>query len=1019
MILVGDLIYNDNLAGNFSQKEAAFTCSFLSQIPQSASPNKIENRQWVLVEVLDGRSNKIETIYLAIHDYERLIQKDVEGLKNLQESFKRLSCRSCFLSDSFKGKIEQFEEKLKHAQPQDITKLKREFVDLLKESVKENPFFIEVPFPSFLSASEQIEVLSLIASRPKCWLRHLKELSSIWGQQTICDAIRQAISQNRHLLNDVPECLELIQDGSIRDELREFAKETVFKFNVRRFLDYLPDEHPVRYIPDFWPFLEQMLELQNLQGEELLNAHPQMMRPLLAKLIERGLSQNQINDFIQRESRFAMIAAASDLTQAEIDTVVKLMDQIYDPNSNLPHDLLSPLLYGGNALQRFVSWIRSVPNLDSNALINSAKKTWFEYTVRDTLRLGAEQPVIHSEEAVATLAILHSFDWESASFEKAKAFIEASPLLSKGRLFKRLLDPNSRMPTLDRSSRLAMLAKLEKLRIAYSSGMTLNDKEVQVFENLMDSLIDPRPERQLKACFTCIEYFAKQPKLFAEWLKEHTDAPLHSLLPSVLYAAICPDAQKRKEWDARLVPKKIREIFKDGKKAKVMIDLLSDPYSGNGDTDEALKLEEYLQIFEGLFKADESPYERCIALGDLQLLDPKKALDSCHLPLKELQALRKSIFQEFLGNKVTPEQADAEIARWRDRNAIFTYLGKLKQLPDDERVPMIASYQQWFVDLVQGRYPLCRYENSPHLQTIRYLGDYDDLLKNWAAKRELEQITVRNPILTQTFGERFIHALKRSIIQFHHLDSAKVPSLYSFLNDEKTVEAALEDSHVEVETLILQALQNKAMTESDISELRSKIAALASPDHALLLTDLREFLQQKSILRHQPDQRELSILVTDDPQDLLLLAAESGGCQSIYGQPHLNKSALSYVMDGKNRAIVLKDPKTQRIVARAVVRLLWDGESPALFVEPHYLTFPNPEIDRILDENAIQLGESLGVPVYTKEKKVENEGRTLYSLSGLAVPFEYSDAAGGMQSGPYAITSALPLKRLSSKAIAG
>jgi len=138
------------------------------------------------------------------------------------------------------------------------------------------------------------------------------------------------------------------------------------------------------------------------------------------------------------------------------------------------------------------------------------------------------------------------------------------------------------------------------------------------------------------------------------------------------------------------------------------------------------------------------------------------------------------------------------------------------------------------------------------------------------------------------------------------------------------------------------------------------------------------------------------IVDTDDPDDLLLCGTEvAGSCQSVdYQNPSLNKCLVAYLADGKNRLIAIKNAKGQ-IVARSIMRLLWDGEKPVLFQERLYPSGADPNFEKALRAFAIARAEKLGVPL------LSGEGKELYpnpvsSLGGIA-PYEYVDAAQGVQ----------------------
>ena len=144
-----------------------------------------------------------------------------------------------------------------------------------------------------------------------------------------------------------------------------------------------------------------------------------------------------------------------------------------------------------------------------------------------------------------------------------------------------------------------------------------------------------------------------------------------------------------------------------------------------------------------------------------------------------------------------------------------------------------------------------------------------------------------------------------------------------------------------------------------------------------------------------------TISETDDPCDLLLIGTEiMDSCQNVNGQPNLNKCLVSYLLDGKTKAIVVKGPDN-RIVARSMLRLLWDDrhKRPVLLQERIYSNILDKDVSQAIDQWAKERAESLGLTLVSIERGsgIPYDG-TVLSLGG-PVPFEYSDAGGGVKRG--------------------
>ncbi len=148
---------------------------------------------------------------------------------------------------------------------------------------------------------------------------------------------------------------------------------------------------------------------------------------------------------------------------------------------------------------------------------------------------------------------------------------------------------------------------------------------------------------------------------------------------------------------------------------------------------------------------------------------------------------------------------------------------------------------------------------------------------------------------------------------------------------------------------------------------------------------------------------------TDDPCDLLLIGTEiQGSCQNVNDQPSLNKCLLAYLLDGKNKAIVIKG-EDGKIVARSMLRLLWDdkNQKPILLQERLYSNVMDKTVEEAVDSWAKTRAKALGLTLVSKERGSGKSYPGAVKSLGGPVPFEYSDAAGGVKNrGVYEIANA-------------
>jgi hypothetical protein len=144
-----------------------------------------------------------------------------------------------------------------------------------------------------------------------------------------------------------------------------------------------------------------------------------------------------------------------------------------------------------------------------------------------------------------------------------------------------------------------------------------------------------------------------------------------------------------------------------------------------------------------------------------------------------------------------------------------------------------------------------------------------------------------------------------------------------------------------------------------------------------------------------PGAEELIVIDSEDPIDLLLAGSEViGSCQSVEGDPTLSKGLLGYLLDGKNRLIEVKsknDPEG-KILGRALLKLLWDGEKPVLFLERIYLNqHVAPAYKEAIISMASRKAQTLGLDLVSFDTGFIQYDKPLVSLGGPA-SFEYSDA---------------------------
>lgn len=368
------------------------------------------------------------------------------------------------------------------------------------------------------------------------------------------------------------------------------------------------------------------------------------------------------------------------------------------------------------------------------------------------------------------------------------------------------------------------------------------------------------------------------------------------------------------------------------------------------------------------------------------------------IPMKKIDDFNEKFSKYFITERIP--------------NFLFTYAAKLKsEIFEKER---LLSFLGTIVEsILKEEYPASRYNiEGKHLNTV-FTGR-DTLLNEWKKgdKAPLGSFLVETD--SDLKSVNFIDLLKEKIITDHHLQKNDIPLLFEYL--DQGIDQQIDGTDP------LSSLQKNciALTKKELS-LNDQKLLLKEIDKSLkeLGTEFDEFKNDiKSFFTGLTKQHEtkesydrFTIEDTDNYLDLWLCGQEvEGSCQRIDGSGSLNKCLMSYIADGKNRLLAIKD-QNGKIVARQIFRILWDGEKPVLFLERIYPSLVNPKFKAALETFANQRAVQLGnLPLLSQEA---GDNRPLYKAIqslGTPAPYEYSDAGGGTTQGVYTISNAYVMK---------
>lgn len=345
------------------------------------------------------------------------------------------------------------------------------------------------------------------------------------------------------------------------------------------------------------------------------------------------------------------------------------------------------------------------------------------------------------------------------------------------------------------------------------------------------------------------------------------------------------------------------------------------------------------------------------------------------------------------------------LAKFRQFPLISTYAGKLNTVP--QKGKLLKMYALFLESTLNNSFLETRQslENNPHLNFLNKQSP--ETLKLWHAfssSKDVEELLGGIAVKASTpLSTDYREELKEKLAVHKHLPPDKIQHLLACLNDStkedemrNKLQKEEKDPYAKVQLLCLDLLRGENI-QTTLNALSNQLSEIGSPAENFQ-NDVKGFLtlltQSQNPVKENP-YKGLQLLFTNDPNDYFLCGTEViGSCQSITADIGTNKCLLSYLLDGKNRLVVIKDPNG-KIVNRSVIRLLWDDtqKQPVLFQEKAYKAQNDLQLDNLLYEQAKVLAAELNVPYANAEEHYENP---LLSLGG-PVPYEYSDAAAGVQ----------------------
>lgn len=362
-------------------------------------------------------------------------------------------------------------------------------------------------------------------------------------------------------------------------------------------------------------------------------------------------------------------------------------------------------------------------------------------------------------------------------------------------------------------------------------------------------------------------------------------------------------------------------------------------------------------------------------------------------------------------------------ARFRDPKAIYTYLGKVNTLSLGDRNRVMQTLNQYVSSVLEGNFSEKRVEiaDHPHLETI--FSSYPEIKESWIHAEPSQPVFLESSN-SQPKTDVFRRFFYNKFVNNKNLDPNQYSILRNFLITGQQQIGALDSlistgtpeevNRARYQQLVIHFLEGKKTLEEFLKEMDELSLNLDAHDNDVV------FLEQQA--NQIAERLSYEIGETDDPCDLLLIGTEiQGSCQSVNDPIHYSKCLAGYLINGEIRPIVIRKKTDGSLVARSILRLMWDttNQRPVLFQEGLYSNrkqdeFLGDAINRWATKKAEQMNIHLvSVGSTSGENQIEQYRGSVDFLGGRA-PYIYSDAGNGVQSGPFNIEKAYVLYKPSN-----
>lgn len=338
---------------------------------------------------------------------------------------------------------------------------------------------------------------------------------------------------------------------------------------------------------------------------------------------------------------------------------------------------------------------------------------------------------------------------------------------------------------------------------------------------------------------------------------------------------------------------------------------------------------------------------------------------------------------------------------YRHPDAMMLYASDLATLNKASLMESLASH---IASVLSGTYCQDRYSlvTSPHLQMIDR--QYPELIALWS--QNAENISLADIFFRCENAESSRSWLQRNLIDEKLVEELgfKGPGFERCLQGEiealELLKSELQNKGLEKAQQASFALQNKLLQLAKSSNLENSCRLVQELLQNNLIPRESEFRKRLHLKLEELKQEQLLssyfVSETDNPEDLFLYGTElQDSCQAVGGNPEHSQGLLGSLHHGQTKLIAVKD-RNGRIVARSIIRLLWDGERPVLFLEQLYNNRKEEaHFPQAIEAMARRCADRLSCPLSISDEIDGPYENNLQSEGGIA-PEEYVDAAGGL-----------------------